>query len=1405
MESALLGADVSEATREKVRKLMFDKEVIEMVSIARASLHRSPNWRQVEYGLFDIIADGMKLTEDEVKDKLRKHYGFLVDEANPSGDGDLCNFLGVSQVRAGVDPRSGVGRLLEVCNGVEIRAADMEWDHSMGIYVGPLHKDHGITIYNPNFVGQLDKMKVKKALDGQPLYVRPEDLGVAKQLIKDFNLEKASRPQPQDWKAWLRRVLQRSLSLSSSGVVLKVALECRPGSVGNMCHALHCCALENFPRQTPELLPLPLPEFEAGENQVMDKMKSVMTGEVEMDQDGWDRLQHECSKVGEKVWVWLQVFIINYLYCQGSGHRMLTDCMIHCRKPTKDQAPCLERLGKLCKRWLIEDTRDAIQAATWEDASRDLGDIYTGANVGKSYPLTLEAILPTTPGVGEAARVDLSSVVSPGVKPFVEDPKLLLLSDDEVTAPRVGAKVQVTSQKEWDKVVGHLVQCGMLEREVASETFTFQGVQVRNGAFGVHKAWVLREDGTWLRTLRLIINMIPANSFQKRMPVRASEKMGYAPLWGNLYLHDDEIIMCSAEDQRHCFHVYRPGYAWRSLFSLNMEASGAAFGDNCSQRAFPRVKSAPMGWNNIVDFIQDGFEHMAKEAGLIPAHVLRMGEPTPLQRLTSPRSTFSFYVDNYDELMMVWRTDRGLFEGKPSEAQLQLREKMAEHTVGRDPKKAAEGAISWSSLGAEVDGDLGWVGSALKFRKALLSSNLGLLSEEEVRTDSLNLQSVVSKNMHSIQYCRSLACIFDQLYVEMNLEQVRCLSEAPRDEMVLLSSALPLHWQDLRLKTSGQVFATDASPDGGGACVSTQLSPWGCARLHSLGHELDGIEGLATEPTLLIEAFAGIGGFKQALDLLGYEPMAVVAIDTSPECAKVYKQHCRHVVWVQDITQVNEDQVVEWRRRFPKATKVLITGGWPCINHSQLNVHRGGANAASSKLLDALMDIRTWIMGSSRKLKLPELELLEAYENVIMDEADYQAQTAKIGFPAVLLEAGLVGRCRRPRLYWLRGFPILRGVDLKFRTKVAPRGHNYFVDEVVIDTERPPLDWFLEPNSRKSEDPDDLYPTFTRPIARQQPPDQPAGLSECSAKAVARWKGDSYRLQPYWYELKNMVTDQNGPRRLLPKEQLRMLGFMSSHLTTKSRLNADIQGQMIGNSISCMAVARLLAGLILRPIECQSVDITLKLWEVWRSKEMMVMAESKPWKVRFSSVAPGMPGVVSLRSQVLPSPAVPLRPWLDPQGWLTDEEMLAYLLARNGTHRSAEIRIDLGMPFAVGELCRQSINPGHWLWKVLLSYEWREKGQHINTLELVAVLDLLRRQARQSKFHSQKLITLVDNQVAISCLTKGRSSAKALQGPLRRISAVTLAAHFKLCLAWIQSKWNPADGPSRWKKRRRHA
>lgn len=249
----------------------------------------------------------------------------------------------------------------------------------------------------------------------------------------------------------------------------------------------------------------------------------------------------------------------------------------------------------------------------------------------------------------------------------------------------------------------------------------------------------------------------------------------------------------------------------------------------------------------------------------------------------------------------------------------------------------------------------------------------------------------------------------------------------------------------------------------------------------------------------------------------------------------MYKPHCRHVIWVQKIEPVTEEQVLEWRRRFTRATKVIIGGGWPCINHSVLNPRRQGAEGASSKLLDDMLAIRGWLGSCSEKMHLPPWKVVEMFENVVMDDADYEAQSKKIGYTPYFVEAAEIGRCRRPRLYWISGVGLVPGDDLSVAARRTLRGHNYQVKQIKVDTERPPLTWFLNEGTTKMAEPEEPFATFTRPIPRQSPPEDPAGFDQASEKALKRWRGDSYRLQPYQYEPRNLVRTRMDPEGLRSK------------------------------------------------------------------------------------------------------------------------------------------------------------------------------------------------------------------------------------------------------------------------------
>lgn len=184
------------------------------------------------------------------------------------------------------------------------------------------------------------------------------------------------------------------------------------------------------------------------------------------------------------------------------------------------------------------------------------------------YKLTWKAIEPHVPKEGEAGRIPLEKTVDPQLVDFVRDPELLRIPDDELTEVRHSAPVLVESNQANDLIVSHLVQAGMFEREVESETLVVKGQPIYNGLFGVHKSWIAEENGSWSRTFRLIVNLIPSNACQKRMPLQPSKSKGYAPLWGSMVLLEDELIMAYGEDIKHCFHIFSPDPKWRGYFAL---------------------------------------------------------------------------------------------------------------------------------------------------------------------------------------------------------------------------------------------------------------------------------------------------------------------------------------------------------------------------------------------------------------------------------------------------------------------------------------------------------------------------------------------------------------------------------------------------------------------------------------------------------------------------------------------------------------------------------------------------------------------------------------------------------------------------------------------------------------------
>ena len=97
-------------------------------------------------------------------------------------------------------------------------------------------------------------------------------------------------------------------------------------------------------------------------------------------------------------------------------------------------------------------------------------------------------------------------------------------------------------------------------------------------------------------------------------------------------------------------------------------------------------------------------------------------------------------------------------------------------------------------------------------------------------------------------------------------------------------------------------------------------------------------------------------------------------------------------------------------------------------------------------------------------------------------------------------------------------------------------------------------------------------------------------------------------------------------------------------------------------------------------------------------------------------------------------------------------------------------------------------------WEVVASWKFR-KESHINILEEAAVLKLCQKIASCGK--PLRVTLIVDSHVAQASTNKGRTSSLGLGSILRRVTALCLAAGIYLHVAYIPTRLNCADDPTR--------
>ena len=146
------------------------------------------------------------------------------------------------------------------------------------------------------------------------------------------------------------------------------------------------------------------------------------------------------------------------------------------------------------------------------------------------------------------------------------------------------------------------------------------------------------------------------------------------------------------------------------------------------------------------------------------------------------------------------------------------------------------------------------------------------------------------------------------------------LPDRVRQELLHAVLLLPFMWGDLRARVAEEVLATDASEGGGGACVSTGVTPAAHQRLRELRLEAGGDK---ERNVLVVSSFDGTGGLLAAVRLAGVTPCGAVVIGKDKIARKVVRTLWPEVAVYNDILEVKEADVKEWLRWYPQATKVL--------------------------------------------------------------------------------------------------------------------------------------------------------------------------------------------------------------------------------------------------------------------------------------------------------------------------------------------------------------------------------------------------------------------------------------------------------------------------------------------------
>ena len=917
----------------------------------------------------------------------------------------------------------------------------------------------------------------------------------------------------------------------------------------------------------------------------------------------------------------------------------------------------------------------------------------------------------------EIGRVDLLEVCERGCHDYVRHFERYLVPQDmmkHTKPPRV-----MVEDAAWPEMCRGLLDSGVCELIEESSVFSVGGSLVLNGMFGVPKD----EGSAECPTHRLIMNLIPVNELCRPIEGDTSTLPAW-PSMSPLCLHPSENLVVSSEDVRCFFYIFRTPPSWRPYMAFNKRVPESVTGPQ-AEPMYLTARVLPMGFRNSVALAQHVHRFIVRQSLKLQSQEKRLlGGESELRRdrpFTNSNPCFRVYLDNYDELERVDKDLAQMVAGSPSAWTLGLQETYEELGVPRHPKKAVARSLKAEVQGALVDGDAG--GAAPKPDKIAKYVGLTMKLLAKGVSSQKEMQVVAGGLVYMSMFRRPLLGGLNAVWIfiegfgdALHWGRRRKIPPVVAMELYRFLCMIPLARMDFRSRLDSCVTASDASSTGGGLSKSVGLSPWGelAATMPVRG---DVAEEMDTATVLTIGLFDGIGALRVAADAIGLPVIGHVSIERHPPAQRVVEGHFPATIFVDSVEEVDQAMVVSWACRFSQASLVIVGGGPPCQGVSGLNADRKGAlRDHRSSLHTHVKRIYDMVRKEFRWAQVHHL--MESVSS--MDEKDREVMSEEIGTSPYWIDASGLALCRRPRLYWL-SWNLEADKEVQVG-KVEGKGWKGF--QKVHPQVEVRSAGLLKPGWQLAEM--KPLPTFTTSRPRTHPGRRPAGVDQCKAHELARWEQDSYRYPPYQYKDCNCVVNRSGVFRLPDIEEKEVImGFPKGYTSccfpkaqVGSQAHEDERHSLVGNSWNVFVVAWLLHKL------------TYGLGLVPSMTLSELVDQCRPEGGRL------------LQGFLLRPPLGPKRTSGFQGGDLQLVSKISGLVSMKGEDILLQSQSEDTLKY---HRLRASIPARLWKWKDVCGWAWRGGAEHINSLEMRAVLTGVRWRLLKQRLVRSRFVHLVDS------------------------------------------------------------